>query len=401
MGVSCNAIITVVYQDAADNLYIGGNFTAAPDGTAAARLATSSDGGTTWTAFGTGCNAYVWDILVTRAGTLLVVGQFTLANGVTVNSIAKWTGATFATVGGTSCNNNIYRITETTVGTWYITGAFTIAPDGDTATNRIAVTINSGAAWNELAGELWTTTVYESILGADGKLYVASNVANVGEPLLAAWNGAAWLILLAATDISADAFAVRQDSLGNLWLGATYITDSITERSLLLWNGSTWVMPPVTLGAGTNYVETICAWQNELYFGGLFALTGQYQGLTTCTNGGSTSTYPIIKIKRSGGTKATVASLINYTTQKRVWLDYDLADGEELVLDFRPGRRSVTSSHFGVVWEAVLRNSDFSDFYLLPGANNVGAYVELTGAPTVTTLISWDVCHWSADGVAA
>jgi phage-related protein len=161
------------------------------------------------------------------------------------------------------------------------------------------------------------------------------------------------------------------------------------------------VLPPFTVNVAASYVFDIDIDQKNLYFGGSYEGTLQYQGLTTCTNNGSTASYPVIKIKRSGGTSATIASLINYTDEKTVWLDYDMSDGETVTIDFRPGRRAVTSDRYGDIWNAVKRNSDFNYFRLLPGANIIGAYVELAGAPTMTATISWDLVHWSADGVAA
>jgi phage-related protein len=119
----------------------------------------------------------------------------------------------------------------------------------------------------------------------------------------------------------------------------------------------------------------------------------------TLTNTGTAAAYPIITIKRAGGTSAIVEWVKNETTGKRILINYSLQDGETLTIDLRPGRRAVTSSYYGDVWRAILRGSDFADFTLLPGANLITVLVANSGA-TVTPTMRWRPAYWSTDGVA-
>jgi len=78
-----------------------------------------------------------------------------------------------------------------------------------------------------------------------------------------------------------------------------------------------------------------------------------------------------------------------------------MQNGEELTIDCTLGNRALYSSFWGnVVGRALLRNSDFADFYLLPGENKISAYVYTDGAPTITASMVWPITHWSAEGSA-
>ena len=119
------------------------------------------------------------------------------------------------------------------------------------------------------------------------------------------------------------------------------------------------------------------------------------------TNGGSRTMYPKFVIKRSGGTSATVEWLKNETTGDTVWLNYGLLDGETLTIDFTPGQKSITSDFFGnVIGRALLPNSAFASFSLLPGANDIAVYVADAGTPTLTAYLLYKNTHHAIDGGA-
>jgi phage-related protein len=138
---------------------------------------------------------------------------------------------------------------------------------------------------------------------------------------------------------------------------------------------------------------------SDIYVGYFLSGTITTAKKNTITNNGSANAYPKFIFKRSGGTSAVVEYIKNETTGATLWLNYSLLDGEELIIDLTPGGRSVTSSFFGDVWRALLRNSDFADFYLLPGANDVSVFINNNGA-TLTAYALWRDEYLSADGVA-
>jgi len=73
-------------------------------------------------------------------------------------------------------------------------------------------------------------------------------------------------------------------------------------------------------------------------------------------------------------------------------------DGETLTIDLTPLKQSIVSSYFGnVIGQALLRNSDLADFSLLPGDNQVSAYVIQVGSPSMIEWATWPIRYWSAD----
>jgi hypothetical protein len=84
----------------------------------------------------------------------------------------------------------------------------------------------------------------------------------------------------------------------------------------------------------------------------------------------------------------------------QLYINHSLLDGESLTIDFKEGNRTIESSTFGSSWQSVLRNSDFGNFYLAPGDNNISVFVDEAGSPTITAYMIWRNTHWSADGVA-
>jgi len=71
-----------------------------------------------------------------------------------------------------------------------------------------------------------------------------------------------------------------------------------------------------------------------------------------------------------------------------------------VTIDLREGRRAVISSHYGDIWRAVLRGSNFGDFYLLPGSNNINTFIYTVGSPTITAYVRHTNRHESIDGAA-
>jgi hypothetical protein len=174
---------------------------------------------------------------------------------------------------------------------------------------------------------------------------------------------------------------------------------TITDR-FAIWNGYTWAHIDVDF-PGTPVVYAAWQYRDNLYIAHSDVGTAYGSYLNTITNNGTAITYPVIKVKRTGGTSATVAYFENVTTGKKLYCNYALLDGETLTIDLRPGRRRVISDFFGVKNDAILRGSDFTGFSLQPGENKISAYVIQVGAPTMAASISYKLTHESVDGVAA
>ena len=120
-------------------------------------------------------------------------------------------------------------------------------------------------------------------------------------------------------------------------------------------------------------------------------------GLVSVTNDGTAPAYPKIVFARSGGTLATIKTLRNETTGKEILFDYDLSDGETLTIDLAPLQKSAISSTFGRRLDAVLGSSSFGSWLLQPDSNDVTAFVDVTGGPTVTAYMVWKDVYKSFD----
>lgn len=99
--------------------------------------------------------------------------------------------------------------------------------------------------------------------------------------------------------------------------------------------------------------------------------------------------FPIIVFSRTGGTTATIKTVVNERTGQELLFDYDLLDGETLTIDLSPTNKTIVSSFFGSRLDAVLANSDFGTWALLPNDNNITSFVDTSGSPIITAYILW------------
>src|SRR3972149_1605857 len=338
--------------DSSGDLYIGGYFTDWNGNANADYIAKYQNG--SWVALGTGTNALVFAISVAADGKVYVGGSFTTANGVTVHSICYWNGTTFVAMG------------------------------------------------NGISGG--TADVFTIGISLDGSIIIGGNftpAGGVSANNIARWNGPSFAALGSGTNGSV--YELEFDDKGILFVGGNFtVAGGITLADKTTgWNGSSWFHLPVNLpGSPPVTVNAILTIGDDLYYGYNDTGTATTSEITTVSNPGSARAYPVVEITRSEGTSAVVEWLRNETTGKRLYLNYALQSGEKLTIDLTPGARQITSSYRGAVWEAALRNSDLGDFYLLPGDNDISAFVNQAGSPTMTAFMKFPIAHESADGVA-
>jgi hypothetical protein len=288
-------------------------------------------------------------------------------------------------------------------GDLYIAGEF----DGNSTltVSMLGVGRWDGSAWYGLGTGLDDSVAYNGLalaIDAKGYVYVGGTfdtADGVTAANVAMWNGRTFEPLGAGTNDSVLNLAISDDGL--LYAAGNFTTaGGLTVDRLAIWNGSTWVYPPLDL-PGAPAVYAIKLDGDNIYLGYDTAGTASTSVMTTVTNSGTAIAYPVLHVGRSGGTSTSLQYLKNETTVATVYFKYALLDGETLTVDFRPGQRSVISSYFGeVVGRAVLRGSDISEFYLLPGANSISLYIANSGA-TLTSYLTWRTTHEGADGAAA
>lgn len=383
--------------DSLGNLYIGGNFTdmGNTNGDYIVKIDTAGN----ISSLGTGLNGACFSIVIDKNNNLYVTGQFTLAGGVANTAyIAKWDGSVWSPLSTGLSGPGGYKLLLDINENLYVVGDFINV--GDENGDYIV-------KWNGTSFESLGTGANVRLWGLEidiaGNVYVGGEQTTLGGVTvgyLGKWNGQKWEAL--GDGVNNYVYYIKHYN-NKLYVSGAFTTAGnldLTDR-VAIWNGSTYTHLDIDL-PGTPIVYALFVDnQDNLYVGFDTSGTAYSGAVNTVTNNSTTIAYPKVTFHRNGGTSATVAYLKNETTGATIWLNYPLQNGETLTLDFNLTKREVISSSRGnVVGTALLRNSDFSDFYLLPGENKINAYVIEAGSPTVTALMNWKITHWSADGSA-
>lgn len=306
-GMNMAVRVLEVFDDGAGHgpaLYAGGEFTTASGSVAATHIARwGGHGGLNqWFPMGNpmsgwGMNNVVRALAVYDDGTgpaLYAGGRFTIAGGVAVSRVARWSGThfsgTWSSVGGGVGDGSQQRVgalvpfsgPDGTV--LYAGGYFTVA-GGHPAQN---VATWDGSAWDGLGSGLDSTvlalTVFDdgagggpalcaggSFLGADGVL-----LNRIGR-----WDGAAWSPLGSGMNLSVFALvAVSENEPGGpaLVAGGSFTNaGGVPANRIARWDGSAWS----ALGSGmTGAVLALAMFDDgsgagpQLYAAGSFANAG-------------------------------------------------------------------------------------------------------------------------------
>lgn len=372
------------------DIYAGGAFTTIM-GVAANRVAKWN--GSSWSALGTGLDGACTDVIIGLDGTLYACGLFSNAGGISAPGIAKWNGSSWSAMGTGLSGVNGQALAIDQKGNVYVGGFFTTAGGVSAA----SVAKWNGSAFSALGAGL-NDTCYSLFVDDAGNLYAGGAFTSPGNRI-AKWNGSSWSALGSGLDNLCHSIQIDPDSK-LLYVTGTFTTAggvAIADR-VAVWNGYTWSQVDIDL-PGTPNTYAILVSQKETYIGYDTSGTAVTSFTNTLTNPGTHSAYPIIHIRRSGGTSATLQWIKNETTGKTLWFNYALLDGEEIIIDLRPNKRGITSSYFGKVLRAILRNSDFASWCLLPGSNLITVVVATAGSPTMTQYMLNKQEHWSVDGV--
>ncbi|MFZ1682719.1 MAG: VCBS repeat-containing protein [Candidatus Zixiibacteriota bacterium] len=244
--VSCLA----VYDD---RLIVGGQFTAFGDVTANSIAAWD---GTSWTALGSGVDAWV-DALTVYDGELIAAGWFFYAGGLYVGNIAAWNGTSWSAL-GTGTNTTVRALTVYD-GKLIVGGEFTEA--GGVSANGVAAW--DGANWSELGTgmdrRVWSLTTFNDKLIAGGEFVTAGGVS---ARFVASWDGTNWSALDSGTNGAVIALVVYDNKLiasGNFdSAGGVYVDGPAA------WNGTAWEALP----GNTGYSGRLAVYDNKLIVGG-------------------------------------------------------------------------------------------------------------------------------------
>ena len=285
-------------------LYVGGYFVRA-GGVTVNRIAKWD--GTAWSALsgpsGTGASGPV--LMLTTWGdsngeALYVGGAFSTAGGVSVNSIAKWDGASWSALSGpsgTGTNGVVLALAKWGDGNGaalYVGGSFSTA--GGVPVNHIAKW--DGASWSALSGPSGVGTdgyVRACAVWDDGSgeaLYVGGDFVTAGGIAvnsIAAWDATGWSALSGPSGVGVDAsvwsLAVWDDGSGAALFagGAFWTAGGVPVSGIARWDAAGWsaLSGPSGLGVGGS-VYSLAAWDDgsgaALYAGGDFEFAGGVLG---------------------------------------------------------------------------------------------------------------------------
>ncbi len=406
-----NNVVYAFTVAADDTVYMGGAFTDLGDAAGDGIVKWTASGG--WVSLGAPVANSVYCIAIGLDGSVYIGGTALNIGGVAAaDYIAKWNGTVWSAL-GTGANEAVYKIVIAPNGDLYASGIFT-SMGGISNTAYIAKW--NGSAWSAL-GTGANGNVYTLSLDRNGNLYAGGTFTTIGgisASKIAKWNGQLWSAL--GTGLNSTVYEIvckDQDVI----VGGAFTTAggfALADR-VAVWNGSTWRGLPIDLpGSATVYAIYVDGY--DYYLGFDTEGNATISGLSanpvagSITNPSSAASWPIIEIKRSGGTTAKAEWLKNETTGQALYFNVDLQDGETIEIDLRPGKKSLKSLNNParkppldnlLSSNYLLPNSDLATWHLAPGQNYVTCYVSSTGAPTITVNMRWAIKHWAADGGAS
>jgi len=360
-----------------------------------------------WSALGTpGAGATVtsiYNMAFDSGGNLYVIGDFVNLAGVAAcDYIAKWDGALWTAVGVPSVTASFPEaIVIDSEDTIYIGGGFQNfagVADADYFAKW-------DGAWGAVSATVPDNPVYALSIGPDDRIYVFGNFTNLGPTeRCAIWNGSGYEGMGGSADNTIVQSALAPD--GSIYVAGYFkaMGDRPLAELLGVWTGA-WGFSDVRFPAGTTLSKAIGVGTADPVVPSLHDIfvsfnrsgTGHFGGKVTIINDGTSLNYPVLYVKREGGTSAQLLTLRNETTGKRLFFDYELLDGETLKVDLRPKERSIVSDFFGPRPAAILAYSDFGSFTLHPGNNHITCFVHEADSPTVTAWLEYQITYKSMD----
>lgn len=396
LSTGLNGIVYAMAIAANGDLYVGGSFTNAGgdadadylavwDGSAFSAIGVPNTGAASITA--------IYDLEFDQNGLLYIAGDFTnLANIAAADYLATWSGSAYAAI-GTGADNIARAIGVYADNTVIFGGQFTNV----NGTSAVRLANWDGTTITALSTGV-NSTVTDIKIVSSGLVYVCgafTSAGGYGAAGIAAWNGTAFIALGAGlTGGTPQEMAYYN---GNLYVVGGFNTAgnlSLNNARAARWNGSNWAHLDMNIGGTEGFsvyagkVDPVIPTNFDLWFGSGNNSTVSFAGLVAVTNEGSAPAFPRIVFTRSGGTSATIKTLRNETTGKELLFDYDLQDGESLVVDLMPLDRQIYSKPSGQSKLDAMLVSSFGAWSLRSGSNNVTSFVDNTGA-TITAYLLW------------
>ena len=259
------------------SLVAAGSFTTA-DGTPANCIARWT--GTAWEPLGSGVccggfSTFINTLAVLPSGELVAGGDFTIAGGVPVRSLARWDGSTWAPIGpfAISFGDIVYGSAVLPNGNLVIAGSF--ASVGGVAANNVALW--DGATWSALGAGVNSTAMAVAAM-PNGNVVVGGFFSTAGgsssNARLALWDGTAWSSLGLPAPGASSILALHVTSAGSLVVGGDFTSvGGVPAAGIARWQNGTW--SPLGSGVPAGYVRTLTGLPNgSIAVGGGFSTAG-------------------------------------------------------------------------------------------------------------------------------
>jgi hypothetical protein len=245
-----NGTCYAIASDTVGSIYVGGEFTTA-NGVTVNRIAKWN--GSSWSSLGSGLgtSGACYAIAVSSSGIVYAGGTFTVAGGAPANYIAQWNGTRWSTMQSISgINGACYAMAFDASGNLCVGGSFTTA-DG-IGVNYVACWLPNTSQWTNLSPG-FNSTCYAIAVGPGNIIYAGGAfTANSGSTLSLSYVAyrtptSVWLAL--GTGVSAACYSLAVDRAGNLYAGGDFTTaGSVSASRIAKWNGISWE----ALGSGLD-----------------------------------------------------------------------------------------------------------------------------------------------------
>jgi len=401
--------------------YFVGTFTTCTGTTVAAKYICQYDGSSTWAAVGAGTatdgtgTAGLFSIDIDPdTGKIYVGGNIAAIGGTTAYNVAEWDGSSWSALGTELGFNGGLNDVTVHDGWLYALGIFTETYSGGvTGLGRFAkFELGVSSEWEEASPSGLNNFAYQMTWLPNGTAVIGGTFTTadgVTANRLALFNGNGVVPLGDGTGANGTVRDVAARSDGKVLIIGDFTTlgGMAIADYCGLWDGSGY--SPLTIdlpGTPTTYTADtvdVGGVRRDMYIGFSTEGDADVSQLNSVTNAGSAKVFPKFVFERSGGTSATLESIINHTTGDQLLFNHPMQDGERLTIDLTPGNKTFKTrigSTEGNALNDLLGNSDISTFGLAPGTNQIEVYISAAGSPTITAFIQWETEYVSIDGGA-
>jgi len=378
------------------HVYVTGKFTEI-GGVAAVNIARWN--GTTWFPLGAGLDDVGLHIEVAPNGDVYVGGKFHTAGAQSCYHVARYDGSSWHKVGAyAGMNDEVYSLTISKDGsTVYVCGIFTDQYSLSASAMLRIAKYNVESDTFSAMGDGFNGAVRDVVISPSNYVYACGDFSLSGIAhmhYIGKWNGSTWEQL--GDGLSGGVvYSIDISDNGNIVaVGEFSSASGIAIRRVALWNGSVWSNIDIRLSVnGTPSPVAVKYNGEDIYLGGSYfsdtTISSSYSGITLVTNSGTAEAKPILYIKGP----AKFVYLENQTTRKKIWIDLNVLEDEEVFMDFGAGK--FYSTIRGDLFFSVLPGSDFHAFTLLPGENKIAAFMR--NDTNAVMRMYYIPTHWSVD----